>query len=406
MNRSLHLAIKDLTQIFRYRMVILFTFLMPLVFTVMMGFAFTQTAAASVRLPVGVVFLDQGYGGSLRASLTGYLMDNPELNLILEGGEEIFEEAKEDLNTRTLAAVLVIPPGFGEALLGGGELPLQVIADESRDDGLAAVQAIRSQVLRFRSGVHAALLANKLMTGDITVRDQIFVDTLLAIREAYQNPPLLLAEEGESAKSFEDQARANPFTQTSPGILVQFTIMSMIGTGTILVEERKNGTLNRLLTTSINRAEVIAGHMLAMFVLVFIQQFLLILFGQLVLGVAYFREPVGMLLVMAGMSLWITSLGLLIGVVARSDDQVVLFSLVAMFVFTPLAGAWFPLEGTGPAFATLSRFTPAAWAMIGYQNLIVRGLGLDSAVLPALILTGFAALFVLAALWRFRRQQG
>lgn len=406
MNRFLHLASKDLTQIFRYRMVILFTFLMPLVFTVMMGFAFTQTAAASVKLPVGVVFLDQGSGGSMRASLTGYLMDNPELILSLEGGGEVLDEAQEELSKGTLAAVLVIPQGFGEALLGGGDLPLQVIADESRDDGLAAVQAIRSQVLRFRSGVHAALLANKIKSDDITVDDQIFVDTLLAIREAYQNPPLLLAEEGEAAKSFEDQARANPFTQTSPGILVQFTIMSMIGAGTILVEERKNGTLNRLLTTSINRAEIITGHMLAMFALVFIQQFLLILFGQLVLGVEYFRQPLGMLLVMAGMSLWITALGLLIGIVARTDDQVVLFSLIAMFVFTPLAGAWFPLEGTGPAFATLSRFTPAAWAMIGYQNLIVRGLGLDSAVLPALILIGFAVLFFLVALWRFRKQQG
>ena len=75
-----------------------------------------------------------------------------------------------------------------------------------------------------------------------------------------------------------------------------------------------------------------------------------------------------MLLVAGGLGLWVASLGMLIGIVARGDDQVTLFSLIAMFVFSALGVTWFPLEGTGSAFAVLGRLMPPAWAMTGFHR--------------------------------------
>jgi len=40
-------------------------------------------------------------------------------------------------------------------------------------------------------------------------------------------------------------------------------------------------------------------------------------------------------------------MGLLIGVLVKSQDQVIVYSLIAMFVLTALGGCWFPLEITG-----------------------------------------------------------
>jgi hypothetical protein len=40
--------------------------------------------------------------------------------------------------------------------------------------------------------------------------------------------------------------------------------------------------------------------------------------------------------------------------------------------------------------------------MDGFQNIIVRGLGLASVVLPAMVLLGFAGLFFGLAIWRFK----
>jgi len=147
----------------------------------------------------------------------------------------------------------------------------------------------------------------------------------------------------------------------------------------------------------------VAGHLLAMFVVVFLQSLLLIVFGQWVLKVDYLREPLGTLVVTVALGLWVAAMGLLIGAVAKAEDQVILFSLIAMFLFTGLGGAWFPLESSGKAFATIARFTPAAWAMDGFQNILLRGLSLPSVWLPAGVLLAYAAAFFGLAVWQLSK---
>jgi ABC-2 type transport system permease protein len=97
--------------------------------------------------------------------------------------------------------------------------------------------------------------------------------------------------------------------------------------------------------------------------------------------------------------------GLLIGVLAKGEEQVTLFSLIAMFIFSALGGTWFPLEGAGSAFATVGRLMPSAWAMNGFQNILIRGLPLGSVALPAGILLAYALAFFGVAVWRFRRAE-
>jgi ABC-2 type transport system permease protein len=68
-----------------------------------------------------------------------------------------------------------------------------------------------------------------------------------------------------------------------------------------------------------------------------------------------------------------------------------------------MGGAWFPLEGSGGTFASIGRLMPSAWAMNGYQNILVRGLGLGSTWLPVLVLLAYSLAFFGLAVWRFRR---
>ena len=187
-------------------------------------------------------------------------------------------------------------------------------------------------------------------------------------------------------------------------MIVMFAIFGLTTSAMLLVLERRTRTLQRLLTTSMTRAQIIAGHLLAMFVVVLLQELLLVIFGQLAFGVNYLRQPLGSLLVMVALGLWVASLGLLIGVLSKGEEQVILFSMVAMFVFTALAGAWFPLDGTGPAFYLIGHLTPGAWAMDGFQNIIVRGLVMASLLLPVGILLAYALGFFGLAVWQFKQE--
>lgn len=51
---------------------------------------------------------------------------------------------------------------------------------------------------------------------------------------------------------------------------------------------------------------------------------------------------------------------------------------------------------------TLSFFTPHAWALVGYHDVIIRGLGVNDILPEVFVLLGFAFFFFVIALWRFR----
>jgi ABC-2 type transport system permease protein len=71
-----------------------------------------------------------------------------------------------------------------------------------------------------------------------------------------------------------------------------------------------------------------------------------------------------------------------------------------------LGGAWYPLEITPLVYRQIVKIFPSTWAMQAYTDLLARQVGLKE-VLPAVaVLVGFAALFLLLAMLRFRKLEG
>lgn len=236
---------------------------------------------------------------------------------------------------------------------------------------------------------------------DSAARMALIEGSLAQANAAWKQPSLTVVTE-QAIGAVKPAQVAQGFVQASPGMIVQFAVFSLITSAMVLVLERKSKALQRMLTTPIGRAQVIAGHVLAMFVVVLAQEALLVILGQFAFKVDYARELVGTLVMMVTLALWSASLGLLIGASSKQEEHVVMLSLVAMFAFSALGGAWFPLEIAGKTFAAIGHVTPTAWAMDGFQNIVLRGQGLTSTLLPAGILLGYAVAFFGLAIWRFR----
>ncbi len=418
--RVIDLALKDLLQVVRDWKSALFLVVMPILFTLFFGFILGSGAAGDPRLPVGFVNHDQA--GALSTSLRSLLEASDAIRpVVLEGDEA--DRVAEFVRDEDLAAVVIVPAGFseqtlrlgsGQALAGGvgadlvSAPTLTLIVDPNTPAGRTASSAVQAAVTRLLGAVETAHISAETYEAKVAFEDeaarQTYLDEALALAsEAWHQPPLtVVVEQAGGAAEGEEEEAPNAFAQSSPGMLVQFVIFGLNTSAMVLVLERKSRTLQRLLTTPITRVEVIAGHVLAMFTVVFLQQTLLIAVGQLAFGVDYMREPVGILLVMVTLALWVASLGLLIGAISKGEDQVIMWSLIAMFVFTAMGGAWFPLDITGQTFSTIGHLTPTAWAMDGFQNIVMRGLGLSSVLLPAGILLAYAVLFFGLAVWRFR----
>ncbi len=393
--RVIDLALKDLSQILRDKRMLLFLIIMPILFTAFMGSGMQPSGSnTDARLPIG--FINNDGSSLLSIELQKMLADSTVIRL-----ESLTPTDTLTINDRVssgqLAAAITLPSGFSDKLLADQPISLTVLADQNSTGGQAAAAAIQTALTRIFSLAKIANLAAKSIEA---VNPALIDNTVQQASQAWRTPSITIAI--EAATGVKIQAPSNPYAQLSPGMIVQFAIFGLITSAMILVVERKTRTLQRLLTTSISRAEIIAGHVLAMFIVVFLQQVILIGVGQFAFSVNYLREPLATLLVMIGLGLWISSLGLFISTIAKGEEQVVLFSLIAMFLFTALAGAWFPLEGTGSAFAAIGHLTPGAWAMDGFQNIVVRGLTFDSVLLPVVILIGYTLLFFGLGVWRFK----
>ena len=412
--RTFDLTLKDLSQVLREKQSLLFFVLMPVIFTFFMGFAYRGAVQpADPRLALGWADAD---GGALSQQLYAALEDSAAVRLVevdpasvagLSPGGNLREPgAPSDVD-----GVLMVPAGFSEEALAGEVVQLTLVADALSTTGQSLYQVLRAPVVQVMSAAQIAQLDVETLesqaafadeTGWAAERAAAFDAAAQAWAAVRQQDAWIRVEVAVAADPADAPLGGNPYNQTSPGMLVQFAIFGLVSSAQILVLERKSRTLQRMFATAMRPWQIIAGHLMAMFALGLLQTVLLIVFGQLVLRVDYFREPAATLLIAVSLSLWVSSMGLLIGVFAQEDQQVVLYSMVAMFVFTGLGGAWFPLEGAGKAFATIGHLTPAAWAMDGFQNILIRGLGLASAWRPAGVLLAYAAAFFALAVWRFR----
>lgn len=406
MVRAVYLALKDLLQILRDWKAAFFLVIMPIAFTLLFGFAFGgfgDEEESDPRFPVGLVDQDQGL---LRQHLLSLLALSEVIRP--EPGLTSLAEAEELVSSGDLAAAIVVPSGFANNILAEEIRPLTVIVKNNNAAGSAIQSEVQAAATRMKTAVQAAGISSRLYEDKIGFDDDVaqeayFQDSLERAINAWQEPPIHIeSTETRLPQTDQTEEEQNSFAQTSPGMMAQFAIAGLMGASAVIVLERKNRSMQRLLTTPITRGEILFGHFLAMYVMIFVQLLVLIIFAQLFLRLDYFGRPWATALMVITTALFAASLGLLIGAIAKNEEQVIVFALIPMFVLAALGGAWAPLEITPIGFQRIARLTPIAWVMEGFQDIVIRGQGLEGVWVAAAVLTAYALVLFAIAVWRFR----
>ena len=391
MIRILDIAFKDLLQLSRDFKTFMFLLIMPILFTFLFGYAFGGFGGneSDSRVPVGYISLDDNW-------VTDELHDLLDKSEVIRLDKNIFRSAS-DLEKLVadgeLAAAIIVPDGYGRAVLKDKTIRLTVLADTSTQAWTTIEAEILTTASRIDGAVRTAAIMEQFELEGVPF-DYAF-DEMLA---AWDEPPIAIKE--TSSLVIEEGGENNALAHTSPGMMLQFAIAGLLTAAQVIVTERKSRTLQRLLTTATRRIHIVLGHFLAIFLLIFTQFIILIIFGQFALQVNYLRLPSATLLVAFTAALCISAMGLLIGILARTEEQAITFSLVPMFVFSGLGGAWVPLEFTGKTFQTIGHISPVAWGMDGFENIVARGLGFESVLIPCAALAGYAIVFFILAVWR------
>ena len=262
--KMIDLALKDISQMLRDKRSLLFLVAMPIIFTLFMGFAYRGSSpddkAADTRISLALV--DPQPESRLSKMFAARLASSAVIRTVSMSEAA----AMEAFHNGQVAGVLLVPSGFGEKAQG----QLKLIAQAGSSQGQSFYQSLRLPISELFSAVEIAHIS-----ADVQAKPEEYAPSLaLAWNkwEANANIHLVRVEQAVAKQAqSEDWTGGNPYNQSSPGILVQFAIFGLMTSAQILVQERKSRTMQRLMTTAMRPWQIVAGHLLAMFALTFLQ---------------------------------------------------------------------------------------------------------------------------------------
>lgn len=202
-------------------------------------------------------------------------------------------------------------------------------------------------------------------------------------------------------RSLENNRQPTSTEQNVPGYTIFGVFFIVLTLASSFIQEKNDGTFQRILAAPLSKAALILGKLLPYYLVNLVQ--IALMFA---VGVAFFDLRLGnigaMVLISFALSASANGLGLLVAAVGKTEAQVNGLAVLLAITLSALGGMMVPVFLMPGFMKTMSLFTPHAWALSGYHDVMIRGLGVSAVLDEAAVLLGFSVLFFLIALWRFR----
>ena len=178
------------------------------------------------------------------------------------------------------------------------------------------------------------------------------------------------------------------------GQLSLFIFLSSLMGATYLLTTRQLGVTRRMRAAPVTVTAIVAGEALARFLVALLQAGI-VFFGSMLLFGVDWRAPVAVGLLCVGMSLVGTGAAMLLGILARTEQQVSAIGLLLALSLGALGGSMQPLEFFPDTLRTLAFATPHAGMNDALWRILVEGAEL-SQVWPAIGVLSAAGVALLA----------
>ncbi len=363
---------KEFLQILRDPHTLYIVLAIPVVQMFLLGY----TATTDVRnIPLAVLDFDRS--ASSRRLLDAYRAADY-FRLAFDVDSE--DQLRGLIDAGQARAGLIIPPDFGERLLGGRTAQVSFVLDGSDPSVASTALAAAELVGQSVSGrialerIRAAGLARAAAPG-LEVRPQVWFNPDMV--SAFFMVPALI------------------------GMILQ--LLTTMLTATAIVRERERGTIEQLIVTPIRSGELILGKVGPYVLIALLNTLEVLLVGTLWFGVPV-RGSLGLLLLLSG--LFLTSslgIGLLISTVARTQQQAMMLTWFTLLPTIFLSGFFFPLAAMPPVLQLVSRFIPLRYYLEIIRSILLKGVGAASLTEEIIALAVLGAVFLTLAALRFRK---
>jgi ABC-2 type transport system permease protein len=433
LHQILALMVKDLKILFRDRGGMIALFAMPIMFILVMSVALQGVfQVGSGDRPVEVLVVNQDRGATYIDGSEARLAEDALRALVQVEGLRFVTQVDGTPLTRERAEALiadgeypmalVFPPDFSARVVGAvgdavADPPtVLVIVDPAAGTPLvapveAAVAAYVNRTAAYAQAPYRIRLALAEATADFPPEQapvvarvgQALIARLLAVYDLGEigGRSEVRLEERVPAE-FHIEELPDAVEQNVPGYTIfgVFFIVSVLA-GSIL-NEKEVGTFRRLMVAPLPRAALLLGKLLPYYLVNLIQVALMFAVGWLVFGMNLGNAPLALVIVTLATAAAATGLGLLVAALGKTERQISGISTLLALTLAAVGGMMVPVFVMPDFMQVVAKISPHYWALQGYQDVIVRGLGVKAVLPEAGVLLGFALAFYTVAVARFR----
>ncbi|HEX8803666.1 MAG TPA: ABC transporter permease, partial [Acidimicrobiales bacterium] len=272
------IALNELRHVGRDRTALFFALVLPVLIILVIGTTFGGAEA----LRLGVVDHD---GSDRSADLVASLDGADGIAVETVGS---LDDLRREVRAGDVDAGLVVPAGYGERLDGSGGARVELVADPTSNDAVAAQAAVEGTVAEEAARTAAADLAAERAGVDVA-EARATADALAADLPRVDVDTVTLGDGDEDDERDDD---LGVFSYTVPSNLVLFVFVNTVAVGALLATDRARGITHRLLATPHGTGTILAGIGSAKLLFALVQSALLLGVGVLLFGVDL-GDPLG-----------------------------------------------------------------------------------------------------------------
>ena len=427
---------KNLLLLTRDRGGLLVLFLMPAVLVLVVTLVQNNVLEATSGSGLKILLADEDQGSIGRAIRERFAREETfQLVERLDGAPLSMSKVREEVASGRAPFGILIAAGSsdafiaasrglaGEALGGDGTseevsaAPLEFLYDPTVQQlfRVAVVNALQLALFDLEAQQKSRDLSGRL-NAVIMLRGGAFTPGAgidqKALQDAIGTP--LLALESAAAFAGDVPAIPNAVQQNVPAWSLFGMFFIVVPLSGIIIRERQDGTLLRLLTQPGTYCGLLLGKILAFAMVCMIQFSLMLLVGMTLLPwlgtprleLAGHLGPAYLMALCAALAA--CGYGLLLGTLARTYEQGSMFGSVSVVIAAALGGVMVPVFAMPRFMQTLSQVSPLNWGLNGFHALFVRGGSWLEAAPWMLALLAFAGVTSGLAwlLFQVRRQVG
>jgi ABC-type multidrug transport system permease subunit len=317
-----------------------------------------------------------------------------------------YDEARQAVQDKELDGFVAFPVDFTEKVWTGDGSQLEVVVNSEASKTRAALYGLAQAIAsRVNSGRVAAGATIELMLE----QGLIAPGDTAAIREVIEQ--IVSGEAGAGAgqsviefvTDYVGEVEAeNAANYVIPGYLVMFVFFGAAIGAEMIVRERQNHTLERLLSRSVRRESILGGMFAGTAAKGLIQIAIFWVVGILAFHIDLGLSPAAVIILSILMVIMSAAFAIMLATLVKTQRSAGSIAVLASLVLAPLGGCWWPLFITPKWMQFIAKITPHGWATTGFNKLMVFGADFTAATPSMLALIGFAAAFGIIAIWRFR----